>query len=82
MQARFDRQGVLNDEVRRFYFLLTKQALRLKSAADTVMMNRLRHDRRSRRPDIVLAILPNDTYIQSSPLNVFVVHDDRLVICG
>ncbi|MBB5158594.1 helix-turn-helix domain-containing protein [Saccharopolyspora phatthalungensis] len=80
IQARLDRQEVLNDESRRFYFLLTEQAARVKYAAADVMAAQLRHmTEASTRPNVDLAILPNSALVSEPPLNVFAVYDDRLV---
>ncbi|MCP2262487.1 Helix-turn-helix domain-containing protein [Streptoalloteichus tenebrarius] len=81
VRARLDSQEALNDQKRRFYFLLTEQALRLQRAAAHVMVDQLRHMAHiSTRPNIELAILPNGVLVNETPLNVFVVYDDRLVI--
>jgi transcriptional regulator with XRE-family HTH domain len=81
IRARLDRQEVLNDESKRFHFLLTEQAVRLKRAADSVMVDQLQHMiNLSRRPNVMLSVLPFSAQIGTSPLNVFVVYDDRLVI--
>ncbi|SDP15596.1 hypothetical protein SAMN04487905_102195 [Actinopolyspora xinjiangensis] len=81
VQARLESQDVLNDESRRFHFLLTEQAIRLKRATDSVMVGQLEHMAAvSDRPNVDLAILPNSELVKSSPLNVFVVYDDRLVL--
>ncbi|MBB5155567.1 helix-turn-helix domain-containing protein [Saccharopolyspora phatthalungensis] len=80
-QARLDSQGTLNNGSRRFYFLLTEQAVRLKRASASVMVEQLRHMVDvSQRPNVDLAILPNTALVNASPLNVFVVYDDRLVL--
>ncbi|TDD55606.1 helix-turn-helix domain-containing protein [Saccharopolyspora elongata] len=80
VQARLDSQGALNDESRRFHFLLTEQAVRVKPAAESVMVDQVRHMIAvSRRPNVELSILPGRALIGAAPLNVFVVYDDRLV---
>ncbi len=44
------------------------------------MVGQLRHMATlSNRPNVELAILPHRALVNSSPLNVFVVYDDRLV---
>lgn len=81
VQARLESQDVFNDEHRSFHFLLTEQAIRLKRAADSVMVGQLEHMAAvSERPNVDLAILPNSELVNASPLNVFVVYDDRLVV--
>ncbi|MGW3467319.1 helix-turn-helix domain-containing protein [Saccharopolyspora sp. NPDC000995] len=81
VQARLDSQDTLNNESRRFHFLLTEQAVRLKRAAASVMVEQLKHMAEvSQRTNVDLAILPNTALVNASPLNVFVVYDDRLVL--
>jgi hypothetical protein len=49
---------VLNDESKKFHFLLTEQAVRLKRAADAVVADQLRHMiDLSRRPNGTVSIL-------------------------
>ena len=79
-RSRLDSQSALNDESRRFYFLLTEQAVRLKRAPALVMAGQLRHMARvAERPNVELAIVPWSVMVEASPLNVFVAYDDRLV---
>lgn len=81
VRARLDSQDALNNESRRFYFLLTEQAVRLKRAPSPVMVGQLRHlIEVAKRPNVDLAILPSSVMVGASPLNVFVAYDDRLVI--
>lgn len=79
--ARLDSQDALNNESRRFYFLLTEQAVRLKRAPSPTMVGQLRHmTGMIERPNVELAILPSSALVGASPLNVFVAYDDRLVV--
>lgn len=81
VQARMDRQNVLSDESKRFHFVLTEQAVRLKRAAGPVITGQARHMIEvSQRPNVTLSILPTSSLVEASPLNVFVVYDDRLVV--
>ncbi|WP_132881456.1 Scr1 family TA system antitoxin-like transcriptional regulator [Tamaricihabitans halophyticus] len=81
VQARLAAQDALNDESRQFRFLRTEQATRLKRAPSPVMADQLRHMCEvSQRSNVDLAILPNSALVGASPLNIFVVYDDRLVI--
>lgn len=81
VQARMDRREVLNDETRRFFFLLTEQAIRLKLASMPVMIKQLRHMiELIERPNIELTVLPIRVSLGDVPLNTFVVYDDRLVL--
>ncbi|SFT01152.1 helix-turn-helix domain-containing protein [Saccharopolyspora flava] len=80
VSSRMDAHEVLDDETRSFHFLLSEQAVRLKQAPASVMVEQLRHMAEvSERPNVDLAILPNSASITSPPLNIFVVYDERLV---
>ncbi|MFL6143043.1 MAG: helix-turn-helix domain-containing protein [Labedaea sp.] len=81
VRARLGSQVALNNESRRFHFLLTEQAVRLNRAPASVMAGQLRHmSEVMERPNVELAILPGSAMIGASPLNIFVVYDDRLVV--
>lgn len=81
VQARLDRQEVLNDETKRFYFLLTEQSIRLKLASNSVMIEQLqRMIELVERPNIELTVLPIQVLLDDLPLNSFVIYDDRLVM--
>ncbi|SDJ69347.1 Helix-turn-helix domain-containing protein [Actinopolyspora mzabensis] len=80
VRARLERQGALHDESRRFRFLLTVQAVRTKRAEPDVMVDQLHHMIEvANLRNVELAVLPDDALVRASPLNVFVVYDDRLV---
>lgn len=81
VRARLDSQDALNDETRKFHFLLTEQAVRQKRATDSVMVDQLQHMAEvSERSNVDLTILLNSELVNASPLKVFVVYDDRLVL--
>lgn len=81
VRARLESQEALDDESRQFVFLLTEQALRLRRADTDVMVKQLQHIAElSTRPNVKVAVLPSDVLVRASPLNVFVVYDDRLVV--
>ncbi|MFI7674483.1 helix-turn-helix domain-containing protein [Actinophytocola sp. NPDC049390] len=81
VRARLDSQDALNDTSRRFHFLLTEQAVRLKRAPSPVMAGQLRHMVEvAERSNVEFAVLPGSVQVGASPLNVFVAYDDRLVI--
>jgi hypothetical protein len=81
VQARLDSQDALNDESRRFFFVLTEQAVKLKRAPAPTMAGQLRHMAKvAGRPNVELGIVPGSVLVEASPLNVFVAYDDRLVI--
>jgi transcriptional regulator with XRE-family HTH domain len=79
--ARLDSQVVLNDESRRFSFLMTEQAVRLKVAPTSVMIEQLQHMvELIEYPNIELGILSTTVQLGAPPLNIFVIFDDRLVL--
>lgn len=79
--ARMNSQRVLDHQERRFVFLLTEQAVRWQRAEPSVMVRQLRHMVEvAGRPNVDLAIVPSGVTVSASPLNVFVVYDQRLVI--
>ncbi len=81
VQARLESQQALNDESRTFHFVLTEQAVRLKRARDEIMVGQLRHlIELMDRPNVDLSVLPSSALVNASPLNVFVVYDDRIVL--
>lgn len=80
VRTRLDAQSVLDDESRQFHFLLTEQAVRIKRASSAVMVEQLRHLAEvSQRLNVDLAIVPSSELVGASPLNIFVVYDERLV---
>lgn len=80
VKTRIDAQTVLDDESRKFHFLLTEQAIRMKRAPSAIMVAQLRHlGEVTQRPNVDLAIVPSSKLVGASPLNIFVVYDERLV---
>lgn len=81
VEARLKSQEVLNDESRRFYFLLTEQAIRWQRTEPEIMISQLRHMAElTSRSNIEIAIIPYGVTVSAAPLNIFVVYDDRLVM--
>ena len=80
VQARLDRQRVLEDPTRRFILLMTEQAVRWRYGDDGVMARQVMHmiDVAS-RPNVEIAVLPLSAQVECGALNVFVIYDDRLV---
>lgn len=80
VQARMDRQAVLDDRSRSFTFLLTEQAVRWRRATPEAMAAQCYHMAAvSLKPNVEIAIIPQTAQVPGTPLNVFVVYDDRLV---
>lgn len=81
VQARLDRQRSLEDESKRFVFLMTEQAVRWCNAPADVMRRQIAHmARMSLRSNIDLAVIPLSSQVGDAPLNIFTIYDDRLVI--
>lgn len=73
MAARLESQRTLDDRSRRFFFLLTEDAVRRHRADLTVMTGQLRHMAKvAARPNVKMAIIPREAQIDASPLNIFV----------
>jgi transcriptional regulator with XRE-family HTH domain len=81
LQARMERQNVLDDPSRRFAFLLTEQAVRWRRAAgNDVMAHQVSHlVEVAAKPHVDLAVIPQSAAVLASPLNIFVIYDERLV---
>ncbi|UZJ29368.1 helix-turn-helix domain-containing protein [Streptomyces endophytica] len=80
VQARMDRQAVLDDLSRNFTFILTEQAVRWRRATPEVMAAQCEHMARvSEKPNVEIAIIPNAAEVSATPMNIFVIYDDRLV---
>ncbi|MGQ0838379.1 helix-turn-helix domain-containing protein [Actinokineospora sp.] len=80
LETRLAGQAILDDRSRRFSFLLTEQAVRWKRAPAPVMVEQLQHMAEiSARPNVELAVLPQSVEVSASPLNIFVIYDERLV---
>jgi transcriptional regulator with XRE-family HTH domain len=81
LRARLDRQAILDDPSRRFVFLLTEQAVRWQRANREVVARQLVHlaDISATKPNVEIAVIPQTATVLASPLNGFVLYDDRLV---
>ncbi|MFF4404272.1 helix-turn-helix domain-containing protein [Streptomyces sp. NPDC001262] len=80
VQARMDRQAILDDRSRTFTFLLTEQAVRWRRADPGVMAAQCMHMAEvSRKPNVEIVVIPQTTQVPCTPMNVFVVYDERLV---
>jgi transcriptional regulator with XRE-family HTH domain len=81
VQARLERQSVLDNTSRTFVFVLTEQAVRWKRAGRPVMARQCAHMAElSARPNVHIAVIPEAAEVPGAALNTFVVYDDRLVI--
>lgn len=80
VRARLDRQSVLEDETRRFVFLMTEQAVKWRRASRDVMAKQCEHMAKlSEYANIDIAIVPQSAEVSGSPMNSYVIYD-RLVI--
>ncbi|MFJ4092791.1 Scr1 family TA system antitoxin-like transcriptional regulator [Kitasatospora sp. NPDC089913] len=80
VEARMARQAVLDDPGRRFVFLMTEQAVRWRRAPLPAMAAQAAHMARiSEKPNVEIAIIPQTVRVPVTPMNIFVVYDDRLV---
>ncbi|MGW6532707.1 helix-turn-helix domain-containing protein [Streptomyces venezuelae] len=80
VEARINRQGILDDSSRSFWFLMTEQAVKWRRARAETMAAQCAHMAEvNRRPNIEIGILPQGMQVAATPMNIFVVYDDRLV---
>lgn len=81
VQARLERQTVLEDESRSFVFLLTEQAVKWRYVDRPAMARQCAHIAAlAERPNIDVHIVPLTASVPTGALNSYVIHDDRLVI--
>lgn len=80
VSARMQSQEVLQDETRRFSFLMPEHAIRWQRVDRAVMAQQCAHMANvSRRPNVEIAIIPQGATVRASPLHVFAIYDERLV---
>ncbi|MBQ0829566.1 helix-turn-helix domain-containing protein [Streptomyces sp. RG38] len=80
VQARMDRQAILDDASRSFCFLMTEQAVKWQRASVEAMAAQCSHMAEvSRKPNVEIGIVPQGKHVPGTPMNIFVVYDDRLV---
>ncbi|MEV0179578.1 helix-turn-helix transcriptional regulator [Streptomyces sp. NPDC050625] len=80
VQARMDRQAILDDRSRSFWFLLTEQAVRWQRASARTMAAQCAHMAQvNTKPNVEIGIVPQGVHVPGTPMNIFVVYDDRLV---
>ncbi|RDG38675.1 XRE family transcriptional regulator [Streptomyces corynorhini] len=80
VQARMDRQAILDDPARSFWFLMTEQAVRWRRASVKTMAAQCAHMAEvNGKPNVSLGIIPQTAQVPATPMNIFVTYDDRLV---
>lgn len=80
VQARMDRQAILDDTSRSFSFLMTEQAVKWQRANASAMAAQCVHMAAvNRKPNVEIGIVPQGVHVPGTPMNIFVVYDDRLV---
>jgi Domain of unknown function (DUF5753) len=79
--ARMESQSPLRDNSRQFHFLLTEHAVRWRRVALPVMAEQCAHmaDVAEASANIEIAVIPQNVEVRASPLNTFVVYDQRMV---
>jgi hypothetical protein len=80
LALKLERQAILHDTSKTFYFLLTESASRWQLCPPSVMAVQLDHlVSISRLPNIHVGVLPLSAYVPDGPYHTFVVYDRRLV---
>ena len=80
VDAKMQRQEVLQDTERRFVFLLTETAIRARIAPRAVMAEQCDHLATvAELPNVEVAVIPFGVQFPAMPLNTFVVYDERFV---
>ncbi|MEV6825828.1 helix-turn-helix transcriptional regulator [Amycolatopsis sp. NPDC051102] len=80
LETRLAWQRVLEETGRQFEFVLTEQAVRWRRASLSVMVGQSANlAALSERENIEISIVPQASEIRASPLNLFVIYDERLV---
>jgi transcriptional regulator with XRE-family HTH domain len=80
LEARLSWKQALNDSGRTFKIVLTEQAIRWRRASLPAMVDQVVHlANLSTLDNVEISILPQSVEVLASPLNVFVVYDERLV---
>lgn len=83
VDAKLARQAALDDDARRFVFLLAETAVRARIAPRHVMAEQCEHVARvAERPNVDVALIPFGIQFPAMPLNTFVLYDERLVTIG
>jgi transcriptional regulator with XRE-family HTH domain len=80
LQARLSWQRVLDESDRQFKFVLTEQAVRWRRAPLSVMVGQSANlIAMTERKNVEISIIPQTNEVLASPLNIFVIYDERLV---
>jgi transcriptional regulator with XRE-family HTH domain len=78
--AREDRQQALYDTDRRFHFVITESALRVRPGSRALQRVQLeRVSALSKLPNVRVAVIPDDIQVTEVPLHGFTIYDERLV---
>lgn len=81
LEARLERQKVLEDESRKFVFLLTEQAVYWRHVERSVMSRQCEHlANLAERPNVDVHILPLCADVPASTLCTYMIYDNRLVV--
>jgi transcriptional regulator with XRE-family HTH domain len=78
--AREERQLALYDGEKRFHFILTESALRVRPGQSTMLQVQLeRVSALSKLPNVRVGVIPSSTDLTEIPLHGFDIYDERLV---
>lgn len=80
VEARLSWQRVLEEGDRQFKFVLTEQAVRWRRAPLSVMVGQAAYlVALTEWQNVEISVIPQSAEVLASPLNIFVVYDERLV---
>ncbi len=80
VEARLSWQQVLEESDRQFKFVLTEQAVRWRRAPLSVLIGQsVNLLAMTERRNVEISIIPQSAEVLASPLNIFVIYDERLV---
>lgn len=81
VEARLERQKVLDDESRTFIFLLTEQTVKWRHVERSIMARQCEHMATLiERPNVGINILPLSVGVPASTLCTYMIYDTRLVV--
>ena len=80
ISRRLERQRILDDETKRFVFLMTEAALRWPLCSPMTMAAQIeRVAAVSHQTNITIGVIPLEVSVPETPLNTFTIYDERLV---
>lgn len=80
VDARMELRTVIDDESKSFILLMTEQAVRWNRGGREIMAAQVAHMIQAAwRSNVEVAVIPLSAEVRGTPVNIFVVHDERLV---